>query len=148
MWGKFPMLNFSRRASTLGCFFPPDSQKVLKIAHFCASSHIGGVGGGPKTYGPQNIVGHGPWKPKSRISDLLGPHNNFFRKKNPERSNYCTPRHICVHVLKKWERKKARKSGLVSPRRRRTTFCRLSLPSGFVCRPGSREGSQCFSSIR
>ena len=44
MWGKFPMLNFSRQTSTLGWFFPPDTQKVLKIAHFCVSSHIGGVG--------------------------------------------------------------------------------------------------------
>ena len=29
---------------------------------------------------------------KSRISDVLGPHNDFFRKKNQERSNYCSPR--------------------------------------------------------
>ena len=39
--------------------------------------------------------------------------------------------HVCAHVLKEWERKKARKS--VSPRRRHrgTTFFRLSwLPSG------------------
>ena len=67
------MLNFSRRASTLGWFFPPDSKKVLKIAHFCVSSHIGGV--------------HGPWQPKSRILGLLGPHNNFFRKKSPYLNN-------------------------------------------------------------
>ena len=34
--------------------------------------------------------------------------------------------HVCAHVLKEWERKKARKS--VSPRRRHrgATFCRLS----------------------
>ena len=65
----------------MGLLFKWNDQKGPKIAHFCVSSHIGGSGGGPKTYGPQNIVGHGPWKPKSRISDLLGPHNNFFRKK-------------------------------------------------------------------
>ena len=41
--GQFPMLNFSRRTPTLGWFFPPDSEKVLKIAHFCVFRHIGGV---------------------------------------------------------------------------------------------------------
>ena len=25
---------------------------------------------------------------------LLGPQNTFFQKKNLERSNYCSPRHI------------------------------------------------------
>ena len=43
IWGQFPMLNFSRRTPTLGWFFPPDSKKVLKIAHFCVFRHIGGV---------------------------------------------------------------------------------------------------------
>ena len=43
IWGQFPMLNFSRRTPTLGWFFPPDSEKVLKIAHFCVFGHIGGV---------------------------------------------------------------------------------------------------------
>ena len=43
IWGQFPMLNFSRRTPTLGWFFPPDSEKVLKIAHFCVFRHIGGV---------------------------------------------------------------------------------------------------------
>ena len=38
--GQFPMLNFSRRTPTLGWFFPPDSKKVLKIAHFCVFRHI------------------------------------------------------------------------------------------------------------
>ena len=46
-------------------------------------------GGGPKIYGPQNIVGHGQLKQKSRILDLLAPHTIFFRRKK-ERSNYCT----------------------------------------------------------
>ena len=62
---------------------------------------------------------------------------------NPWICGFCFLWHVCAPVLKKWERKKARKSGSVSPRRRRrhrTTFCRLSLPSGsFVCRRGSRE---------
>ena len=43
IWGQFSMLNFSRRTPTLGWFFRPDSEKVLKIAHFCAFRHIGGV---------------------------------------------------------------------------------------------------------
>ena len=50
MWGTFPMLNFSRRTSTLGWSFPPDTQKGLKIAHFCVYSHIGGPGGPKKMW--------------------------------------------------------------------------------------------------
>ena len=42
-WGQFPMLNFSRRTPTLGWFFRPDSEKVLKIAHFCVFRNIWGV---------------------------------------------------------------------------------------------------------
>ena len=44
IWDKFPMLNFSRQTPTLGWFFSPDTQKVLKIAHFGIFRHIGGVG--------------------------------------------------------------------------------------------------------
>ena len=37
---------------------------------------------------------------KSRILDLLGLYNNLFRK-NLERSNYCTPRHLDLCTLHK-----------------------------------------------
>ena len=70
MWGKFPMLNFSRRASTLGWFFPPDSQKVLKIAHFCVSSHIGGSGGSENIWTPKYS---GSWPIVAKIADLGPP---------------------------------------------------------------------------
>ena len=58
------MSKFSRWTPTLGVCFKWDSQKVLEIAHFGVFRHIGGIGGGPKTYGPQNIVSQGQWQQK------------------------------------------------------------------------------------
>ena len=81
------MLNFSRRASTLGWFFPPDSQKVLKIAHFCVSSHIGGVGGVRKHMDPkiQWVMVHGSQNRGSWAS--WGPTIIFSEKKSPYLNN-------------------------------------------------------------
>ena len=43
----------------------------------------------------QNIVGEGELQQKSRIFEVLRPHNNFVRK-NLNFSNYCTPRQIQI----------------------------------------------------
>ena len=67
--GTIPNVKFFTADPYFGVVFPPDSKKVLKIAHFCVFRHIGGV----------------EWVRKNmdlKILALLGPHNNFFQKKN------------------------------------------------------------------
>ena len=87
---------------------------MLKIAHFCISSHIGGVGGGLKTYGPQNMVG--PWSMVAKIADLgpPGPHNNFFRKKSPYINNLSLDHKGRTAPPKRMNFRKNSKGGIIS----------------------------------
>ena len=51
---------------------------------------------GPKKYRPRSIVGQGQLYQKSRILDLLGSHNNFFRTFTP---NVRITVHLDIHVI-------------------------------------------------
>ena len=93
--GKISNVKFYTVDPYFGVIFQVERPKRAKNSTFGHFYTYKGGQGGTKACGPQNIVGHGQLQQKSRISDLLGPHNNFFRKKSPYLNNLSP-----IHIIK------------------------------------------------